>query len=308
VLAFRAGVPRRGGGGKRPFRQSMTVDDFHRLLRAGGGYRTPAGQMPSRVARAGVWSAWRFYGGGLPRIVVPGLLAAWRDRFDEHVFATLAFRLLRAAERLGTPVTFEGFASVAAAQGPVVYVANHMSMVETILLPAGLLAFGPLAIVAKRSLTRYPGFGRTLLASRPILVSRVNARRDLAEVLAQGTERLSQGCSVLLFPQGTRDACFDPRRFNSLGVKLARRAGVPLAPVAVKGDFARPGRLLRDFGPVDPSRPIRFAAGPLLDGSRPPRELHEACLDHITGRLRDWGLPVAESAPPGAPAEPEKEP
>ena len=33
--------------------------------------------------------------------------------------------------------------------------------------------------------------------------------------------RLAGGSSVLLFPQGTRQAVFEARRFNSLGAKLA---------------------------------------------------------------------------------------
>ncbi|MDD5704442.1 MAG: lysophospholipid acyltransferase family protein [Kiritimatiellae bacterium] len=272
----------------------MTVTELHATLRLHGAYQTPAGQLPERQARPGAWAAWRFYVGGLGGVVVQGLRSMRGGSFDDLTFAELAYRLLRAAERLGTLVSFEGFAEVNAHRGPIVYTGNHMSLVETIVLPAGLLAFGPLTIVARRSLTRYPGFGRALCASHPILVTRANPRQDLADVLSQGAERLAQGYSVLLFPQGTRSECFDPRRFNSLGIKLARRAGVPLVPLAVKTDFARVGSWLRDFGPVDPSRPIRFAAGPLLDAAAPQRDVHAACTAFISARLRNWGLPVAD--------------
>jgi len=42
--------------------------------------------------------------------------------------------------------------------------------------------------------------------------------------------------SVLIFPQTTRDLRFDPNKFNTLGIKLAKRAKVPVIPVAVKTD------------------------------------------------------------------------
>ncbi len=271
----------------------MTLDEFHMQLRAQGSYRTPPEHLPARQTRAGAWAAWRFYTGGLCRIVARGLFELRHGGFlAARVFASLAYVLLRTAEKLGTLVTFDGFAPLMARGGPCVFVANHMSLVETIVLPAGLTAFGPLSIVAKRSLTRYPGFGRILLASHPIVVSRRNPRQDLTQVLTQGGERLRQGYSVLLFPQSTRSDAFDARRFNSLGIKLAKRAGVPLIPVAVKTDFARTGRWLRDFGPVDPSRPIRFAAGPPLSGDEPQRDLQARCTGFIARQLKIWGLPV----------------
>jgi 1-acyl-sn-glycerol-3-phosphate acyltransferase len=279
----------------------MTLDEFHAHLRAYGAYRTPPEHLPARQTRGGAWAAWRFYTGGVCRIVTRGLIELRHGGdLDARVFAELAYVLLRAAERLGTLVTFDGFAPLLASAGPCVFVANHMSLVETIVLPAGLTALGPLSIVAKRSLTRYPGFGRILLSTHPVIVTRHNPRQDLTQALLQGTERLRKGYSVLLFPQGTRSDIFDARRFNSMGVKLAKRAGVPLVPVAVKTDFARTGRWLRDFGPVDPSRPIRFVAGPPLPGDAPQRELQARCTGFIAAQLRAWGLPVAETDEPPA--------
>ena len=42
--------------------------------------------------------------------------------------------------------------------------------------------------------------------------------------------------SVLIFPQTTRELFFDPKKFNTLGIKLAKRAKVPVIPIAVKTD------------------------------------------------------------------------
>ncbi len=283
----------------------MELETFYRQIEHGGYYHSPAQALRQPPVKAGSLAALNFYAGGLGAVVFRGLVALCRGRFDNRTLGHLSYLLLRKAEKLGTPVTFSGFEALKNHQGPLVFVANHMSLIETILLPCGLMAFGPLSIVARRSLARYPGFGRVLRATKPILVTRSNPRQDLADVLKQGAEHLAAGHTVLLFPQGTRTRAFDPARFNSLGVKLARRAGVPLLPIAVKTDFALTGRWMREFGPVDPSRAIKFAAGPLLPPDGSQREIQNRCVDFIAGQLRAWNLPVkAMRESPQSPAPP----
>jgi 1-acyl-sn-glycerol-3-phosphate acyltransferase len=189
-------------------------------------------------------------------------------------------------------VTFEGFERRAAHQGPVVYVANHMSTLETMVFPTTLLAFGPLAIVLKKSLTDIPLVGAAALHVGCIPVTRKNARDDLKTVLDLGAQRLAAGHAVLLFPQSTRQAVFDAKKFNSLGSKLAERAGVPVVPLAVKTDFLKTGKWIKDFGEVDPNKPIRFACGPVLPASLGARATHEQSVAFIEAKLREWGLPV----------------
>jgi hypothetical protein len=45
-----------------------------------------------------------------------------------------------------------------------------------------------------------------------------------------GLARLKQGISIVVFPQTTRMVDFDASQFNSIGVKLAKKAGVPVVP------------------------------------------------------------------------------
>lgn len=269
----------------------MTVLDFQRELRATGCYTTPFGQRLNQPARPSWLAALRFHGGTLAFAVRIGRRAR-RRQFNAAAWGECCFMLWRQAERLGAVMTCQGFAARAAYAGPVVYVSNHMGLAETILLPPVLLAFGPLTLVLKRSLTKYPFVGAACRAMQPIAVSRVNARDDLRVVLEQGRARLAEGLSVLLFPQASRQAAFIPAQFNSLGEKLSRDADVPLMPIAVQTDFAGIGRWVKEFGPVDPRRPVRFRAGPLLSPSLPRAERHQATVAFIGATLREWGLPV----------------
>ena len=202
----------------------MTIFEIQEQLRATGCYETPASAAPARPVAA---AAWRYHA-QVMRSLFGGLRAAPFGRLDRRSWAILGHAALAKAEALGARVRCEGLNAGVRCGTPVVYVANHMSMMETIVLPPFLLGFAPLAIVLKRSLTRYPILGAVFRSLEPIGVTRRNARADLRDVLEQGRARLKAGASVLLFPQGTRRQIFDPAGFNTLGEKLSREAGKSL--------------------------------------------------------------------------------
>ena len=263
---------------------------FQEQLRATGSYATPAAERPATVcALHSARYAWMIL-----RIVTRCAWRNWRGDFDYARWSEICSTSIRFVEGLGAAIAFEGFAPRAAHDGPVVYVSNHMSTLETMVFPTALNAFGPLAIVLKQSLADIPYVGAAALAVGAIAVSRKNARADLQTVLEQGAKRLADGSSVLLFPQGTRQAVFDPKKFNSLGSKLAERAGVPLVPLAVKTDILQTGKWIKDFGEVDPNKPIRFACGPVLPASLGARQTHDQSVAFIESKLKAWGLPIAQ--------------
>jgi len=72
-------------------------------------------------------------------------------------------------------------------------------------------------------------------------------------------------------------------------VKLAKKAGVPVVPLALKTDFHGLGRKIKDFGPVDRSKTVHFRFGEPLQVTGNGREAHEACLNFITENLKAWG-------------------
>lgn len=271
----------------------LMIEEFHEKVLS-GRYESPSDHLPAKALRRGFCSWWRFFVSGLGKTVIEGASIVRKDTFTFDTFSHLAYRMMNAVESTGCPVEFEGFDNLAALKGkPFVAVANHTSLIETMLLPAALFSANKTTVIAKRSLSKYPGFGTVLKACRPILLDRKNPRKDLADTLEQGEALIKDGISILLFPQGHRSEVFDPRKFNSLGAKLAARANAPLVPIACKTDFARPGWPLKDFGPVDPSRPVKFACGPALSPDLPQREIQEACLAHISEKLSGWGVQVS---------------
>lgn len=269
----------------------MNIDVYHELLRRDYAYRTPEALRPARAARPGSLTTWRYHLGVL-RVLLSGCWTASRGQFDRRAWAAHGLRIQQVGERLGSVVSVDGFEVTQSVKAPVVWVANHMGSLETFALPALLLAFGDVATVVKRSLLHYPVFGPSVRGSEPIAVGRENPREDLKTVLQRGTEMLRTGRSVLLFPQATRSSVFRPGRFNSLGAKLAARAGVPVIPVALATDLVGIGRWMRDFGPVTPSRPVHYRAGPVLRPELGAREVQRQSETFIAENLRKWGYEV----------------
>jgi 1-acyl-sn-glycerol-3-phosphate acyltransferase len=199
---------------------------------------------------------------------------------------------------VGVRIEIDGVDRFAALEGPCVFVGNHMSTLETFLLPTIIRPFKPVTFVVKRELTDYPVFGHVMRSRDPVLVGRANPREDLRAVLEGGAQRLGAGISIVVFPQTTRTPVFDPEAFNSIGVKLARRAQVPVVPVALKTDAWGNGRLVKDIGRIDPSRTVHFLFGEPLPVRGTGAGEHQQVVDFIREHLLAWGGTVAAAEAP----------
>ena len=212
-------------------------------------------------------------------------------------WAHFCFSSVRIAEKLGMNVFVEGFRQREAYKGPVMYLCNHMSSVETILLPPLLLTYGSLSYVAKASLAHLPFLEKAAEHTGMIPIGRKSPREDLVNMLRIGTERIQGGDSFLIFPQGTRSPVFSRRQYSSIGAKLAEKAGCPIVPIVVdtrcqptrtSGAFRK---IFKDFGTVDTSLDIRCACGPVIPCGK-SKEMHEAAFDWMAGKLESWGMPT----------------
>ena len=275
--------------------------DYQRALRETGGYRTADDCRAKERAKPGAWTTLR-YSLGVAKVFPYCALAEPFGRLTTASWAEVCFSSVTTAERLGMNVIVEGFSERAAYDGPVIYLSNHMSMTETILLPPTLLSFGPFSYVAKASLAHLPFLEKAAAHMRMVPISRKSPREDLVNILRVGRERISGGDSFLIFPQGARYETFSRQKYSSIGAKLAERAGCPVVPLVVD-TRCQPTRktglfrkVLKDFGPVDTSHDIRVACGPVIPCGK-ARALHEAAFEWMAAKLESWGLPVEREAP-----------
>ena len=221
-------------------------------------------------------------------IVRRGFLVARKGRFDRTQFMIRSQETFRVLERLGVRVTVENIGGLVRLKSPCVIVANHMSTLETFVLPGLVVPFCPMTFIVKKSLVDMPFFGPIMRSRDPIVVGRSNPRDDLKAMLGGGVDRLSSGTSIAVFPQTTRTTQFDPNSFNSIGAKLAKRAGVPLVPLALRTDAWGTGRLIRDFGPFRPDIPVHFAFGDPMEVKGNGRAEHDATVEFISENLNRW--------------------
>lgn len=230
------------------------------------------------------------------RVVLRSSSLARRGLYTSEEWIRASAAVRRVYESRGGLLNVEGLGHIRALGGPAVFVGNHMSTAETQLLPALIEPFAHFTFVVKQRLMEGPVFGPVMRAVDAIGVGQMDARRDLETVLTEGCRRLESGTSVFIFPEGTRSAVFSPARFNSLGVKLARRAGVPIVPVALKTDFWGNGRLIRPFGPIDCSREAKFKFGAPVRVEGSGKDAHAEVLSFILRHLAEWNMPCLESA------------
>lgn len=216
--------------------------------------------------------------------------AAWRTRkgYTMSHWAADSQTFMRRAEACGIRFHIENVTAFSSLPGPCVVVANHMSTMETFCMPGILGTHRPISFVLKRSLTTYPIFHHVVNAGDPIAVDRVNPRDDFKAVMEQGQERLSRGISVIVFPQTTRTPDLDRTAFNSIGVKLAKKAGVPIVPLALKTDAWGVGTLIKDYGRIRPELPVHFCFGEPIMVRGAGKNEHEEIMEFIHWKLLTW--------------------
>ncbi|GAB1409020.1 lysophospholipid acyltransferase family protein [Desulfovibrionales bacterium] len=213
-----------------------------------------------------------------------------RSGYSQAQWAADSHTFIRGAEACGVRFIIENVRYFAGLPGPCVVVANHMSTLETFSLPYILASHRPISFVLKKSLTTYPLFQHIVNATHPIAVGRVNAREDFGVIMEQGQERLRQGISVVVFPQTTRALTLDRARFNSIGIKLAKKAHVPIIPLALKTNAWGVGTWHKDFGPIYPDIPVHFCFGDPLTITGSGKAEHEAIMEFIDWKLRGWAM------------------
>lgn len=225
------------------------------------------------------------------RMVPPVARLCWlakMGRADDYAWVRSSVAVMRSLERSGCKMHIEGLEHIDSIDGPCVIAANHMSTLETFVLPCILQPRKAITFVVKTSLTTMALFGPVMRSRSPVVVERKNPREDLITVLEEGTTRLKQGISIIVFPQSTRSDTFNPAKFNSIAAKLAKKAQVPLVPLALKTNAWGKGTIMKDFGKVYPEIPTHFRFGAPLHINNTGKTEHAAVSAFIEASLEEW--------------------
>jgi 1-acyl-sn-glycerol-3-phosphate acyltransferase len=156
---------------------------------------------------------------------------------------------------------------------------KHSSAWETI---AQAAIFPAQAWVLKRELMWIPLVGWAMHFMKPIAIDRGSGSAAVNRVLAQGEQRLRNGIWILIFPEGTRVAEGETKKYGVSGALLAARAGCKVIPVAHTA-----GRFWPRRGWLKKPGVIQVVIGPPIEAAgRDPREINDDVRRWIEGTMQ----------------------
>ena len=239
---------------------SDSIDDLPLLRKVGNPVAVNPSEKLAAYADEHDWPQLEFATRGAPSletvirtlltmqtVAATTTLCAIGKRLGMGEIAT-ANRITRAIGEIGS-----GFAGIdlevegdkhLAHDGPVVYIFNHQSMLDTMVL-AHLLRRDVVPLV-KQEMADNPLVGPMLKQAGTLFVDR--DATDQAELLREALAVLEGGRSLVIAPEGTRSTLGEIQPFKHGAFFLAKKAGVPVVPIVlhnVKDALPNGGLLIR---------------------------------------------------------------
>ncbi len=205
-----------------------------------------------------------------PVVLTASLLPQYEYRY--RLARLWAWLLIQSLQLIcGVRHQIEGTENIPEKNG--IVASKHQSAWETLML---YLVFPKAVYVLKQELLKIPFFGWCLGRYHHIAIDRSQPRAALVSLVKQGIQRLKEGHWIIIFPEGTRVAPGEKKRYAGSAGILAQRAGVPVVPVAHNAGEYWPRNGFIKYPGV-----IRMRIGPPLDG----KELEAA---EINQRVEEW--------------------
>ncbi|VAX10423.1 Acyl-CoA:1-acyl-sn-glycerol-3-phosphate acyltransferase [hydrothermal vent metagenome] len=111
-----------------------------------------------------------------------------------------------------------------------IIMSKHQSTWDTMFL-RGILP-PEQAWVLKKELMHVPFFGWGLMAVQAIGIDRKAGRQAINQIIRLGSERLEKGHYVIIYPEGTRVAPGERKKYGISGALLAHKSKYPIIPIA----------------------------------------------------------------------------
>lgn len=181
-------------------------------------------------------------------------------------------------------VTVDGLSSIDP-QRPYIYMPNHQSNFDIPVLLGHLTV--QFRWLAKMELFKIPIFGHAMRKAGYISIDR-NNRESAFKSLERAAEKIRNGVSVLIFPEGTRSRDGRIQPFKKGGFVMAIESGVPIVPVIISG-----ARAIMTKGKfrVNPGQ-IRLSIQKPIDTTIYSRDTKEALMERVRRVICDNFEPI----------------
>lgn len=179
---------------------------------------------------------------------------------------------------VGVKVRIHGWENVKSGE-PMIFASNHVSWFD---VPSLAKILPRNRFVAKSELFKVPIFGPAMRAAGMIEIQRDN-RKAAFGAYEVAAERIRDGMSVVVFPEGTRGNEYPLRPFKKGPFVLAIAAGVPIVPIITHGtiEIMPRGSLWAHSGAID----IHFLEP--VSTKTVDYDHREALMQTVRGRMAD---------------------
>ena len=207
--------------------------------------------------RSTVFMAWALLWSVLTAPLVVGAALLLRGRWGYHAGKLWRLGIQFGVENmLGIRPKVIGLENMP--KEPCVILSKHQSAWETMTIQDYVPKGAYCVFVLKKELLRIPLMGWGLAAMKMISIDRAAGKNALDQVVVQGRERLQQGYYVIIFPEGTRVAPGQKRRYKPGGAYLATHVGSKVVPIAHNAGelwprqafLKKPGTVTISIGPA----------------------------------------------------------
>lgn len=207
--------------------------------------------------RSTVFMAWALLWSVLTAPLVVGAALLLRGRWGYHAGKLWRLGIQFGVENmLGIRPKVIGLENMP--KEPCVILSKHQSAWETMTIQDYVPKGAYCVFVLKKELLRIPLMGWGLAAMKMISIDRAAGKNALDQVVVQGRERLQQGYYVIIFPEGTRVAPGQKRRYKPGGAYLATHVGCKVVPIAHNAGelwprqafLKKPGTVTISIGPA----------------------------------------------------------
>jgi 1-acyl-sn-glycerol-3-phosphate acyltransferase len=135
----------------------------------------------------------------------------------------------------------------------------------------------------KREILWIPIVGWAVKVYKPIAINRSAGHSAVNLVVSQGRDRLASGMGIVVYPEGTRMAPGETRKYGISGALLATQTGAPVVPIAHNS-----GYFWRRRGIMKKPGTIRVVIGPPIDPKGlDPRAVNQRAQDWIEAKIAE---------------------
>lgn len=152
------------------------------------------------------------------------------EQYDELIHTEPQKWATGIMRRTGSEVTVEGLDFLP--EGPVLFVSNHEGNFDIPVILSNIPK--PFGFISKKEVKKLPVIPTYMEDMNCVFIDRTD-RRSALKSIADTAQKLKEGHSILIFPEGTRSKGAELGEFKAGFMRIATDAQVPIVPIAIKG-------------------------------------------------------------------------